>query len=82
MIKNASASLSSVSISVVGGLSVPTSGGTISLAFRFLTGDGSSGFVGEEWYATTREPPGVDNGALVAWGSAGLGLRDARISNG
>jgi len=37
--------------------------------------------MGEEWYATTREPEGVATGALVAWGSAGR-WRDARLSRG
>jgi hypothetical protein len=38
--------------------------------------------MGDEVYAVMREPPGVANGALVAWGSAGRGLNLARSSNG
>lgn len=30
--------------------------------------------MGEDVYATTREPPGVERGALVAWGWAGRGF--------
>lgn len=69
-------------MSVVAAFLLPTSGGTSSLAFRFLTGDGSSGFTGDEWYATTREPPGVASGALVACGSAGRVVGNARVSRG
>jgi hypothetical protein len=71
-----------VSLFDVGGFTLPSSGGTTSLALRFLTGDGSSGLMGDDWYATTREPPGVEMGALVAWGSAGRGCREARLSRG
>jgi hypothetical protein len=38
--------------------------------------------MGEDVYATTREPPGVDRGALVAWASAGRGLNCERSSRG
>jgi hypothetical protein len=48
LIKNASASSSSVSLLDVAVTAAPTSGATISRALRFLTGDGSDGFVGEE----------------------------------
>jgi len=80
--RNLHASSNSVSIVDVGGCTTPTSGGSTGLAgvLRFLLGDTFScweeeGVVGggealmgdsEEVYAVTREPPGVDRGALVA----------------
>lgn len=78
----ASASFSNRVVSVLAAGIAPTSGGTTSLALRFLAGDASSAFTGELWYAMTCEPPGVLSAAFVAWGSAGRGLRDARVSKG
>ena len=62
----------------------PTSGGTSSLALRFLAGEGSSGFTGEEvGYAdTVCEPLGVERGAFVACGAARRGCREERESRG
>jgi hypothetical protein len=59
-------------------------------ALRFLAGDCDSllsweaegVLMGEDVYATTREPPGVERGAFVACGSAGRGLRSGRFSRG
>lgn len=52
---------------------------------RFLLGDafsscGCDGFTGEDEYASTRDPPGVESGALVACGAAGLGFSSLRLA--
>lgn len=53
----------------LGDFNAPTSGGASSFALRLLTGDGSSGLMGDE--ITTSSPSDVKSGALVACGSAG-----------
>ena len=62
----AQASASSVSVVDVGS---GRPGGRLAgmVTFRFAT----AGVAGDEGYATTLDPPGVDSGALVACGSAG-----------
>lgn len=64
---------------VLGALSAPTSGGASSLALRLLTGDGSSGLIGDE-SVTMSAPSGVRSGALVACGSAGRCCRNGEGS--
>jgi hypothetical protein len=81
--RKSSASFNKLSISVVAGGMAPTSGGTISLAFLFLAGEGSVGLAGDEAYAcTTWEPLGVVRLALVVWGAAGRVVESEGINDG
>jgi hypothetical protein len=77
--RNSCASSNSVSTVEFPVFTTPTSGGGAGLAgvLRFLLGEAfsvsccweegaeASGLMGEDVYAVTREPPGVDRGALV-----------------